>query len=198
MSADAAGSITKVFHALQAGDARSAGRLWERYFPRLLGLARQTLAGRPQRAADAEDAVQSAFASFFEWVRAGASGADLDRDDIWRLLAAFTQRKSLKQARRESAAKRGGGQVLGEGDLVQQRGPAASLDRMVGAMPCADVDLACEELLQLLDDEERTIALMRLLRHSNREIAHQLGCTERKVERKLQLIRLTWLDAAAD
>ena len=195
MPEDATGSITHVFRQLQSGDADAAGELWERFFPRLLGLARRTLAGRPQRAAGPEDAVQSAFASFFERVRRG-SFSDLDRADLWNLLAAFTVRKSLNQARREQTAKRGSGRVLGEGDLAGPGGHPLPLDGLVGRLPAADLDLCCEELLQTLDDEERAIALLRLLGHKNREIADQLGCTERKVERKLNLIRLTWQDCA--
>jgi DNA-directed RNA polymerase specialized sigma24 family protein len=198
MSEDATGSITQVFRRLQSGDADAAGELWQRYFPRLLGLARRALAGRPQRAADADDAVQSAFARFFEQVRRGAFDGALDREDLWHLLAAFTVRRSLKQARREAAAKRGGGRVVGERDLARPDGQALSLDAIAGRVPCADLDLCCEELLQMLQDEERTIALLRLLGHRNREIAERLGCTERKVERKLGLIRMTWQGPEAD
>src|SRR5262245_46326580 len=185
MPEEAVGSITQVFRQLQSGDAAAAGQLWQRFFPRLLGLARRTLTGRPQRAADADDAVQSAFASFFQQVHQGTFDASLDRNDLWNLLAAFTVRKSLKQARREAAVKRGGGRVLGEGDLAHREGQPLSLDAIAGQLPCSDFDLCCEELLQMLDDEERTIALLRMLGHRNREIAEQLGCTERKIERKL-------------
>lgn len=193
MAEDPAGSITEVFERLRTGDADAAARLWDRFFPRLQGLARRTLAGRPQRGADADDAVQSAFASFFLRVRAGAFPADLDRNDLWKLLAVITQRKSLQQNRREQAAKRGAGRVLGEGDVPQPDGAGPfGLDGLPGNVPCADFDLACAELLDLLEEEERTIALLRLLGHRNRDIARQLVCTERKVERKLHLIRLTW------
>jgi len=52
--------------------------------------------------------------------------------------------------------------------------------------------LHSEELLDQLDSELREFALLRLLGFRNREIADRLGCTERKVERKLNLIRLKW------
>jgi hypothetical protein len=118
MSEDAVGSITHVFRRLQSGDA-AAGQLWARFFPRLLGLAWRTLARWPRsRAADEDDAVQSAFASFFLRVQQGAFDGARDRGDLWNLLAAFTVRKSMKQARRETTAKWGGGQVLGEADLA--------------------------------------------------------------------------------
>lgn len=188
----ATGSITQVFRQIQIGDEAAARALWERFLPRLLGLARRTLAGRPQRAADAEDVVQSAFASFFEQVRRGYFAHPLDRDDLWNLLATFTQRKSLKQSRRELAAKRGGGRVIGEGDLGDRHGECLTLDGIAGQAHCTDLDLTCEEMLQKLGDEERAIAILRLLGHRNREIAENLGCTERKIERKLNLIRMTW------
>ena len=54
-------------------------------------------------------------------------------------------------------------------------------------MPPQDFDLHSAELLDGLDPEVRTIAVVRLLGHTNREIATALGCTERKVERKLNL-----------
>lgn len=198
MSENTAGSITRVFERLQAGDTAAARQLWDRFFPRLLGLARRALAGRPQRAADADDAVQSAFVSFFDQVRKGAFQEGLDRGDLWNLLATFTVRKSLKQARRETAGKRGGGGVLGESDLGKREDQPLSLDNLIGRLPCADFDLACEDLLQLLDQEDRTIAILRLLGYRNREIADQLGCTERTVERKVNLIRLTWQHSASE
>jgi DNA-directed RNA polymerase specialized sigma24 family protein len=48
------------------------------------------------------------------------------------------------------------------------------------------------KLLDQLTPELREFALLRRLGFRNREIANRLGCTKRKVERKLNLIRLTW------
>jgi DNA-directed RNA polymerase specialized sigma24 family protein len=73
----------------------------------------------------------------------------------------------------------------------------AGLDALAGT-PAADFDLHCEELLGQLDDELRTFAVLRLLGHKNREIAEQLGCTERRVERKLARIRQCWEEAIAN
>src|SRR5262245_64932539 len=107
MADEAGGSITQCYRRLQQGDAEAAARLWQRFLPRLRGLSRKTLAGRPQRVADADDAVQSAFVSFFQRVEQGQVGADLNRDDLWNLLGVITVRKSQRQVRRETAAKRG-------------------------------------------------------------------------------------------
>jgi DNA-directed RNA polymerase specialized sigma24 family protein len=189
---DATGSITQAFQQMRAGDALAARELFERFFPRLVGLARKTLAGRPQRVADADDAAQSAFASFCKRAGGGQFGDLLQRDELWNLLGTITVRKSLQQSRREGAAKRGGGQLLGEDALRDPAGQPIRLEELAAEMPAQDFDFACEELMGQLDDELRQIALLRLLGYRNREIADQLDCTERKVERKLHLVRLKW------
>lgn len=192
MSSEAGASVTQLFEKFRTGDAVAARRLWEHYLPRLLGLARRTLAGRPQQVADADDAVQSAFASFWQRVERGDFPGRLDRADLWNLLGLFTVRKALRQARRQRAQRRGGGKVLDEADLARPDGTPLRLDELAGPLPAGEFDLHCEELLLSLDEELRVFAVLRLLGHRNRDIAALLGCTERKVERKLALIRLVW------
>lgn len=190
MSEPEPGSISQAFQQLQQGDAAAAAALWERYFPRLLGLARKTLAGRPQRVADEEDVAQCAFASFVRRVQEGSFGAGLNRDDVWSLLGVFAVRKAKKQVRRENAAKRGEGRVIDEAGLAA-RNEDLGLDSFAD-VPVGHFDLHCEELLGQLEDELRTIAVLRMLGHTNREIAEQLRCTERRIERKLAVIRERW------
>src|SRR3954462_4749785 len=117
-SLSGSGSVTHLFSQLQTGEPAAAEALWKRFFPRLVALARRTLAGRPQRVADADDAVQSAFASFCLRVRAGEF-AIRDRDDLWNLLGVITVNKARMQARREAAQKRGGGRVVSENALTR-------------------------------------------------------------------------------
>jgi DNA-directed RNA polymerase specialized sigma24 family protein len=184
------GSVTHFFSQLRTGDPAAAEALWQRFFPRLVALARRTLAGCPQRVADADDAAQSAFASFCLRVRAGEF-AIRDRDDLWRLLGVITVNKARMQARREAAEKRGGGRVVGEDALARPDGSPLPLAE-AALLPPADFDLQCEELLERLEPELRQFAVLRLLGYRNREIAELFDCTERKVERKLNLIRLRW------
>jgi DNA-directed RNA polymerase specialized sigma24 family protein len=188
---DPTGSVTQFFGQLRAGDAAAAEALWERFFPRLVALARKTLAGRPQRAADADDAAQSAFASFCLRVKGGQFQVR-DRDDLWNLLGVITANKARMQARREAAARRGGGRVVGEGALARPDGSPLPLDEAGAALPTAEFDLQCEDLLNRLDPELREFAVLRLLGFRNAEIASMHGCTERRVERKLNLIRARW------
>lgn len=197
MSSGPEASVTFFFRELRAGNQAAAAKLWEHFCPRLLGLARKTLGSRPQRAADAEDAVQSAFASFWQQAERGDFAGDLHRDNLWNLLGVITVRKALKQLQKEQALKRGGGNVFNEASLADADA-GFRLDGALGQLPVQEFDLRCQELLEKLDDEMRCVALLRLMNYKNREIAELLGCTERKIERKLQLIRLTWEDELAE
>ena len=60
-------SVTHWINQLKAGDPDAAQKLWERYFRRLVSLAR-----KKRRAADEEDVALSAFDSF-------CRGAEQDR-----------------------------------------------------------------------------------------------------------------------
>jgi len=85
-----------------------------------------------------------------------------------------------------------GGHVLGEAALNRPDGSPLPLDEAAGQLPAQDFDLHSAELLDALDPDLRKIAVLRLFGHTNREIADAFACTERKIERKLHLIRLQW------
>src|SRR5262245_61487078 len=134
--ADSAGSVTCLVGELIRGDSLAAQTLWQRFFPRLCGLARKTMAGQPKRVAAADDAAQSAFISFWQQACRGDLAESLDRDSLWNLLGLMTVRKALKQVRHERAEKRGGGRVLGEaaiagaGDDPSARNSLENIGRM--------------------------------------------------------------------
>src|SRR4028119_1989180 len=96
------GSITHRIDALRAGDPAAAQLLWERYFDRLVRLARTRLraTGRSSAEADEEDAVLSAFDSFCAGAVRGRFPQLTDRDDLWRLLVVITPPKGHAPARR--------------------------------------------------------------------------------------------------
>src|SRR5207249_5229718 len=117
----AADSVSHWLSLLQSdGDAAAAQRLWERYFHRLVGLARDKLQGQPRRAADEEDVALSAFASFCRGAEEGRFPQLHDRDNIWRLLVTITARKASQLAAREGCQKRGSHAVLDEAALTGQ------------------------------------------------------------------------------
>src|SRR5438477_10980700 len=111
MSAE--GSVSHWIARLQAGDHRAAQELWERYFRRLVGLARKKLRDTPRRAADEEDVALSAFDSFCRGVRRGRFPRLDDRDNLWRLLVTLPARQAFDQVRDEHPQKRGRGAVHG-------------------------------------------------------------------------------------
>ena len=193
------GSVTNWIGQLQAGDSAVAQPLWERYFQRLVLLARKKLQGAPRRAADEEDVALSAFDSFCRAAEDRRFPTLADRDSLWRLLVILTARKALHIIRDECRQKRGGGHVLNETALgaATPEGREAGLDEVIGAEPTPDFAAQVAEeyrrLLDLLDsDELRLIAVSRMEGYSTEEIAGRLGCAPRTVERKLQRIRGLW------
>src|SRR5580704_14172260 len=89
----------------QNGDDLAAEALFSRYFERLTLLARSRLAPRLARRTDPEDIVLSVYRSFFVGAREGRFV--LSRGgDLWRLLAAITKHKLLRQARHHRADRR--------------------------------------------------------------------------------------------
>src|SRR5215204_5681097 len=110
-------SVTQWIDRLKAGEPDAAQKLWERYFRRLVGLARKKLRATPRRAADEEDVVLSAFDSFCRGAAQGRFAQLHDRFDLWQLLVLLTARKASDLAQHERRQKRGGGAVLDEAAL---------------------------------------------------------------------------------
>src|SRR6185369_9252315 len=110
-------SVTQWINQLKAGDPDAAQKLWERYFRRLVSLARKKLRAAPRRAADEEDVALSAFGSFCRGAEQDRFPQLHDRLDLWQLLVLLTARKAVDLAQHERRQKRGGGAVLDEAAL---------------------------------------------------------------------------------
>ena len=197
------GSVTVLIARLHAGDSLAARQLWERYFRRLVGLARRKLKGTPRGAADEEDVALSALGSFCRGAEKGLFCRIHDWDSLWRLLAAITAHKALDLVRRQGRQKRGGGAVLDEAALAGAGADGAGLEQILGREPSPDSALQmneeCQRLLQSLgDDALRALVLWKTAGCSNGEIAAQLGCAPRTIGRKLRLIRTLWGQQAPD
>jgi DNA-directed RNA polymerase specialized sigma24 family protein len=199
---ESGGSVTFWIDRLKAGDETAAGLLWDRYFERLMQIARAKLrrVRQPGADADAEEAALSAFASFCAGVKKGRFPAVRDRDAFRRLLVVITLRKAADRINVRLRRKRGGGQVLGEVDLkTGPDGEQVVLDDLSGPEPnpalAALFAEAVERLLLALgDDSLRAIAVGKLAGATDQELAGQLGCSRRTITNKLKLIRLTWED----
>jgi DNA-directed RNA polymerase specialized sigma24 family protein len=195
------GSVTRWIGELKTGGDTAAQHLWERYFERLvqLALARLRSARRPGTIEDEGDAALSAFDSFCRGAAAGRFPQLADRDELWRLLVVITVRKVLGQLDRQGARKRGGGRLAGESAVIgADAAEGDGLDRIVGREPSPELAALVVDEYRRLRDNLRTDALrqvldLRLEGYTRAEIAKRLGCAERSVKRKLDVIRETWL-----
>jgi DNA-directed RNA polymerase specialized sigma24 family protein len=164
-----AGSVSVWLGRLKAGDRAAVQQLWERYFHRLVGLARKKMLDVPRRAADEEDVALSAFDSF---CRRAEQGRFPRRD--WR--------------RNVHASHPPGSDPDAEEPLL-----ARLISREPDPRFAADVAEWYRQLFaRLPDDELRTIAQRKLEGYGNEEIATQLDCSLATVERRLRMIRKCW------
>lgn len=166
---------------LKSGDRDNASRLFDRYFSRLVGLAASRLRGRPELVGYEEDIALSAFKSLCLGAEKGRFPRLVNRDELWRLLAVITIRKALNIQRRKRLAQNNNEDII----EVLSRDPSPE--------EVVQMSDQIEMLLGQLDsDEHRRIALLKVEGRTNEEIAAQLGCVVRTIERKLHQIRVTW------
>jgi DNA-directed RNA polymerase specialized sigma24 family protein len=180
---------------LRQGNAAAAQRLWERYFHRLVGVARARLRETPRRAADEEDVALSAFDSLCRGLGQGRFPQLSDRNDLWHLLVVLAARKAAHLMRDQGRQKRGG-----PGPSTDAPRPGlveADVEQLLSAEPnpqfAAQVAEECDRLLDRLGDAElRQLAVWKMESFTNEEIAAKLECAPRTVERRLRLIRAVW------
>ena len=176
-------SVTRLIHAVQEGRSSAVGPLLEVYFERLVRLARTRLQNSPGMAAYDEDVALRSFHSLCQRMRDPARPLQLDsRDDLWRLLTTRTISRAIDLLRRHRP-----GEVPGAYDIDQL------LAREPTPEEAAEVADECQRLLGLLPDPElRQIALLKVEGYKNEEIAAQMDCVLRTIERKISRIRLLW------
>jgi RNA polymerase sigma factor (sigma-70 family) len=195
------GSVTGLIQLLRSDDAAerdlAALLIWRRYFRDLLELARNNLNKRIRTREDEEDVVQSMYKSFC--LRQQRGEFDLSgRDALWNLLMTITLRKARNAAKKHGRDRRDMAreQTIAGGDEAESAHWALEQMDAAGPSPAeaAVLNEALERRLEALADAElRQIALWRLEGYTNREIADQLDCTERSVERRLERIRSKWM-----
>ncbi len=191
--------VTRWIAGLKAGDEAAVADLWNRYFERLVRLARQKLGDTPRRVADEEDVAVSVFRCLCTGAQHGRLAEIADRGDLWRVLVTMTMRKTIDQQRRLAGKKRGGGQVRGESVFRGTPGEEGTpgIQQFGDDLPTPPMLAIIEEegqrLLAALEDPTlRQIALWKFESYTNDEIAEKLQLTTRSVERKLHRIREIW------
>ncbi len=208
------GSVTTWIELLKSGDQKAAGQLWDRYFQRLLELARRKIRDLPRRATDEEDVALSVFHAVYQAASKNRLPNLVNRDDLWMTLVVITAGKAVDARRREYRLKRGGRPLSASSEVASGHGPneperaemtpADVLDDLLGHEPDPAFATMVEEEFQLLlrrlgDPALEQIAVCKLHGYTNLEIAEQLNCNERTVKRRLALIRKIWeADAESD
>ena len=177
-------------------DDLAVHRLWERYFQRLIEIARRRLPTNQKRAYDEEDVALSAINSFCRGLGGGRFPVLSDEGNLWALLVLIVARKAAHRVRNDRAMKRGGGKIQGES--VFANNPASGIQEIISCEPTAEFARQVFEETDYLyhvlsDDNLRQIALLKMEGLTNREVADRLGCVERTIERRLKLIRQIWV-----
>lgn len=194
------GSVTNLLAQLKQGEASQLQQqLWNRYFEKLVRLARTHLSRRHSQVEDEEDAVLSALNSFFVRLNDGQFPNLNDRTNLWPLLVNITLCKTRNLSRRQGAQKRDARRTVSATSSSNEEGNW--LEQMADATPSPELAVeAAEEanrLLSILGKESlQQVARMKLDGFTNAEIAAKVGVMERTVERRLVLIRQIWAEQA--
>lgn len=190
-------SVTGWIEQLAVGNQQAAEQLWQHVSARVQEFARRKLDTETLRRYDEHDAANSAFHSLCSGLAEGRLEAE-NRDALWGLLAVITSRKISAQRRFLNRQKRGGGDVRGESGFAELGD--AGINGVVGNQKTPDVlaeiSESCAQLLSALPDETmKTIVLLKFQGAKNGEVASELKCTRRTIERKLERIRRIWVAA---
>lgn len=190
-------SVTAWIDQLADGNPVAAEQLWHHISARVRDFARHKLDGYTRRRYDENDAANSAFHSLCRGLADGRLSAE-NRDALWGLLAVITSRKISAQQRLLNRQKRGGGALRGESGFAELGD--AGINEIEGNQRepdvLAEISESCTQLLNALPDEMmRRIAVLKFEGAKNGEVARELNCTRRTVERKLERIRRIWVEA---
>ncbi len=199
-------SVTRWIDDLKAGDRDAATKIVDRYFLRVMQLVQRRLPPRVRRAGDEEDVALSALNSLVGRMEEGQFEGVVCRDELWRVLVTISRRKAATHIERETAQKRGAGNVRGDSIFGDDpAGEPPGFERFAGNQvePGAELELreTVERMvgfLQGLDDQALLdIAIWKSLDMPDTWIAEQLDCSTKTVERKRRRLRekaLLWAE----
>ncbi len=186
-------SVSGWLKQLEAGSRNEAiEQLWERYFERMVRLARNHLRSQPRAAADEEDVALAAFDSFVRAVEEKRFPKLNDHNDLWRVLLTLTKRKAFDHVEQERTAKRGDGTVVQASALANDEGasPDDPLSREPDPHEAAALAEGLQQMLDLLGKADlRQVAVWRMEGYTNEEIAKKLNRSLATAERKVNAIR---------
>lgn len=184
-------NVSHWIELVKAGDSSAANRIWEHYFDRLVRAVRGRLLGQNRAVSDEEDIVLSVFDSFYNAAGHGRFPDLSDRDDLWRLLMRMSARKVVDKRRRDQRQRRGGNVRF---QSLDHTGGHEGVMEAIGEAPSPEMVLMMQESVEQLFShlgvgQLRDLAGAKLEGHTNAELAARFDCSERTIERRLNLIR---------
>ncbi len=176
---------------VKVGDSAAATCIWQHYFDRLVRSVRARLYGQNRAVSDEEDIVLSVFDSFYNAAENGRFPDLSDRDDLWRLLLRMAARKVVDKRRHDLRQRRGGNVRL---HSLDHAGDDEKVIEAIGAEPSPEMLLKIQESMEQLFShlgvgQLRDLAGAKLEGYTNAELAQRFDCSERTIERRLNLIR---------
>lgn len=176
---------------VKVGDSVAANRLWQHYFDRLVRRVRTRLLGQNRAVSDEEDLVLSVFESFYKAAELGRFPDLCDRQDLWQLLMRMAARKVIDKRRHDQRQRRGANVRM---HSLDQGGDDEVIIQAIGEQPSPEMVFMLQETVEqffshLGVGQLRDLAGAKLEGYTNAELALRFGCSQRTIERRLNLIR---------
>ncbi len=184
-------NVSNWIERVKAGDSVAANCIWQHYFDRLVRSVRAKVHGQNRAVSDEEDIVLSVFDSFYNAAENGRFPDLSDRDDLWQLLLRMAARKVVDKRRHDLRQRRGGNVRLHSLDHASDD---SKVIEAIGDEPSPEMVLMMQETVEQLFShlgvgQLRDLAGAKLEGYKNAELAQRFGCSERTIERRLNLIR---------
>lgn len=181
--------LPDVLSRLKTGDAEASRQIFERFATRLVALARTRINETLLSKLDPEDVIQSVFNSFFR--RQGLGEYELvNWDGLWGLLALITIRKCAQKEAYFRSERRGAGREFTLASLAED---SQALWEPLTKEPTPSQAMilkeSLEKIMRQLSDQERKILAFHLQGLSVDDIAAQVLCSKRSVQRTLKRVR---------
>jgi len=190
-------AFEELLQAMQRGEDRAFDTFFQEHYERLVRFAKKKIGSFPLRTFDEEDLALSAMNSLFDGLRENLIEAQ-SSVELWRILVSIVNRKLINLRQKVFAQKRGGGNVRGDSIWVQTGENNLfheQQDPRLDVAPDASIELLeTTDMLfqQLEDDTQRKIARLMLEGYRIDDIATELDCVRRTIERKIARIRELW------
>ena len=189
-------SVTEWIKNLRGGHESAAQKLWNHFHEKLIYLVRKRMQSTQKTTGDESDVVLEVFDGCFRALKQGKYPKIDNRNDLWRLLAVIAERRAIDQIRRNTKGIDGTRANTSFTLVSDSSSVIDGIKKIACKEPTPEFAAIFEErlkkLLGLLQEREANVAILKLQRYSNGEIAEKIGRAIPTVERCLKTIRKKW------